>query len=76
MNRHKKPTRRPRLGYRPTLALLEDRSLLSRIPIGPGASPVDVLSYHGNDSRTGTNPNEVALTPATVSSSSFGKLAS
>jgi len=33
-----------------------------------------VTTYHNNNSRDGSNPKEYALTPATVSSSTFGKL--
>jgi len=43
---------------------LEGRNLLS----------VNVLTWHNDLTRQGLNSNEVALTPANVNSSSFGKL--
>src|SRR5215467_8268797 len=42
--------------------------LLSQVD--PGA----VLTYHNDNGRTGANTNETALTPALVSSGTFGKL--
>ena len=39
-----------------------------------GGSPVDVLNYHYDNNRTGWNPSETDLTPATVASSNFGLL--
>lgn len=40
----------------------------------PSAS-VNVLTYHNNAMRTGVNPNETVLTPATVNAARFGKVA-
>lgn len=34
----------------------------------------DAITYHHDNGRTGLNPNETILTPANVSSSTFGKL--
>jgi hypothetical protein len=34
----------------------------------------DMVTYHYDNARTGLNPNETILTPANVSSSTFGKL--
>ncbi len=34
----------------------------------------DAITYHYDNGRTGLNPNETILTPANVSSSTFGKL--
>src|SRR5580692_8885898 len=38
------------------------------------AQPVAVVTYHNNNDRTGVNQSETALTPSTVSESTFGKL--
>src|SRR6266404_2187552 len=35
---------------------------------------VNVLTSHNDNARTGLNPNETVLTPASVNSNSFGKL--
>ncbi|MFI4909748.1 MAG: pyrrolo-quinoline quinone [Steroidobacterales bacterium] len=46
-------------------------------PSGPRPTPsaqTDVTTYHDDAARTGTNPSESVLTPATVNSSSFGLL--
>jgi outer membrane protein assembly factor BamB len=40
----------------------------------PATADGDVLTYHNDPARTGLNPNETILTPANVSSPSFGKL--
>ena len=48
---------------------LEGRRLLA-----VAAGGVDVLTYHGNNARTGLNDQETALAPSTVNPSSFGKL--
>ncbi|HEY2587649.1 MAG TPA: hypothetical protein VGI81_18020, partial [Tepidisphaeraceae bacterium] len=53
--------------FRSAFENLEARCLLS-------ASPVDVLTYHNDTSRTGANLNETTLTPQNVNASSFGKL--
>jgi fibronectin type 3 domain-containing protein len=54
--------------YRPLLEQLERRLV-------PSASPlVNLLTYHNDNFSTGQNLSEVALTPANVNSSSFGKL--
>lgn len=37
-------------------------------------SAVDVVTYHNDNARTGQNLQELILTPASVSSSTFGKL--
>jgi hypothetical protein len=41
---------------------------------GSQASPIDVLTYHNDLARTGQYLSETVLTPANVTSSSFGKL--
>lgn len=40
-----------------------------------GGTPIDVTTYHYDLNRTGWNPTETDLTPATVASSNFGLLA-
>lgn len=40
-----------------------------------GGTPIDVLTYHYDLNRTGWNPTETDLTPATVASTNFGLLA-
>ena len=40
-----------------------------------GGAPIDVTNYHYDNYRTGWNPNETDLTPATVGSGNFGLLA-
>jgi hypothetical protein len=39
-----------------------------------GGTPIDVTTYHYDNNRTGWNPAETDLTPATVGSSKFGLL--
>jgi hypothetical protein len=39
-----------------------------------GGTPIDVTTYHYDNSRTGWNPTETDLTPATVASPKFGLL--
>src|SRR5258707_13538447 len=77
--RRRHRSNRTRTRFRPQVADLENRSLLS----GSGRSPnagapatggTDVLTSRYNDSRTGANLNETTLTPANVNASSFGKL--
>ena len=40
---------------------------------GTGTSTVDIITYHDDNSRTGQNLNETALTLANVKSATFGK---
>src|SRR5208283_3173632 len=40
-----------------------------------GGAPISVTTYHYDNSRTGWNPNETDLTPASVQSGDFGLLA-
>ena len=74
-------TRRPSLrarrasAYRPALLALEGRFLLAA-SVGAGKNAADVLSYHDDNSRTGSVTTETTLTPATVGSPSFGKVGS
>jgi len=39
-----------------------------------GGTPIDVMTYHYDNNRTGWNQTETDLTPASVASSSFGLL--
>ncbi len=39
-----------------------------------GGKPIDVLTYHYDNNRTGWNPSETDLTPASVASDKFGLL--
>src|SRR5262252_9207704 len=39
----------------------------------PARAQVNVLTYHNNNNRTGDNLSETNLTPANVSSTTFGK---
>ncbi len=68
------PRRRPQRSsrFRPSVASLESRLVLSAV--GAGANVADVLSYHGDNSRTGTDTTETTLSPSTVNATSFGKL--
>jgi hypothetical protein len=70
MKRHR--TNRTRTRFRPGVEGLEARRLLSGT--SPLPAPVDVLTYHNDNSRTGANLNETTLTPQNVNASSFGKL--
>src|SRR6476660_7942124 len=47
----------------------------SNPPPAPSSTPgIDVTTYHNDVARTGQNLSETILTPANLSSSSFGKL--
>ena len=71
--RRRRPAR-PASRFRPALAALESRLVLSTIKVGAGTHPADVLSWHDGTSGTGTTTTETALSPATVTPSTFGKL--
>ncbi len=61
----------------PPAALAEPaaQSPLARSPRVYSGAPIDVLTYHNDNSRTGWNRREADLTAASVASSSFGKIA-
>lgn len=40
----------------------------------PAASPLDVTTYHNDNSRTGQDLSETVLTPSTVNAANFGKI--
>ena len=69
------PRRSPRRSFRfrPSAAVLESRLVLSAT-VGAGTHAADVLSYHNNDGRTGSDTTETTLTPSTVTPTTFGKL--
>jgi hypothetical protein len=46
-----------------------------KAPTKPDAGSIAVTTYHNDNFRTGWNPNETQLTPATVSSGLFGMTA-
>jgi outer membrane protein assembly factor BamB len=48
--------------------------LVSTAVLNSSALAADILTNRGDNARTGLNPNETILTPANVSSSSFGLL--
>jgi hypothetical protein len=48
--------------------------LLPFVAVFQAAAQVNVLTCHNDNARTGLNPNEKILSPATVNSNSFGKL--
>ena len=51
-------------------------AVVTGTPPGPPGSPssTDVITYHYDNQRTGQNLTEVTLTPANVTSSTFGKV--
>jgi hypothetical protein len=56
----------------PELEPLTDAALAAVKPYS--GAPIDVLTHHYDDYRTGWNQSEIDLTPASVSSGSFGLL--
>jgi len=46
----------------------------AQMPDGSAATPIDVLTHHNDNGRTGLITNETTLTLANVNSASFGKL--
>ncbi len=60
---------------RPTAVVLRSLVLLAVAASGLQAAqtPVNVVTYHNDDARTGQYPYETQLTPATVSVATFGK---
>src|ERR1700751_2943089 len=56
---------------------MELRSVLLRLSLvslllATSGVAADVLTYHNDNSRTGLNPDEIALTPGNVNVNSFG----
>ena len=54
---------------------LESATLAGAFTVNTANVTGDVITWHYDIARTGLNPNETTLTPANVTSSSFGKLA-
>ncbi|HUB80172.1 MAG TPA: choice-of-anchor X domain-containing protein [Bryobacteraceae bacterium] len=54
---------------------LEAATLAGGFTVNTANLTADVYTWHYDTSRTGLNPNETTLTPANVTSSSFGKVA-
>ena len=64
----------PRIRKRPSLRIEGGAGCACR-PLEPRLMlAADVLTYHNNISRTGSNPLETTLTPANVNISTFGKV--
>ena len=57
-----------------TAGSVTSNSATLTVSTGPVASTVDIITYHYDNSRSGQNVNETALTPANVNSTKFGKL--
>jgi hypothetical protein len=58
----------------PPISNLPAPKPLTGAPKAYGGAPIDVTTYHYDNSRTGWNPTETDLTPASVKSTSFGLL--
>ena len=56
-----------------TNAAGEVTSSAATLTVNP-ASPVDVVTYHNDDARTGKNINETILTTSNVNAATFGKI--
>ncbi len=54
--------------------LLPALAILLITGTGTGQAQLRILTYHGNNARTGQNPSETILTPANVNKTNFGKL--
>src|SRR5438094_3096000 len=57
-----------------TAGSVTSNSATLTVSTGQVASTVDVITYHYDNSRSGQNLSETALTPANVNSTKFGKL--
>src|SRR5438552_7459764 len=57
-----------------TAGSVTSNSATLTVSTGQVASTVDVITYHYDNSRSGQNLSETALTPANVTSTTFGKL--
>jgi len=56
-----------------TAGSVTSNSATLTVTAGTSNSSVDVITYHYDNSRSGLNLNETALTPANVNSTQFGK---
>ena len=56
-----------------TAGSVTSNSATLTVTAGTANSSVDVITYHYDNSRSGLNLNETALTPANVNSTQFGK---
>lgn len=69
------PRHRPQRAATPSLAGDAKPRPVAPAPKAYGGTPVDVLTYHYDQGRSGWNATETDLTPATVASSKFTQLA-